>query len=725
MVLNKFFTNGAPVGAAARIQAGCSGAVGSGASLAEKACLRLAHLRPFPPMNETEKQFFLTHAWTASMKRRGAKSNRILVGLLVCLSSAADQQPSEKREYPITIDWDRIDIQVAGDGTSTEIRNIARTINTEAAMSQGAGQISIPYKVGSKEVEVLEAATLKPDGRRIAVSQSEIFSKESPISVGAPMFSDVKIKVVVFPDVSVGDQLLLGVKTVQKPSLGSHFGKLICFPRDVLFRDIEVKVRAPSSYQLFVQAVDMEGGRIGDSSGQAQWLWKAQVKDPVTGGHNSVALLDYSPRVVISSMPDFVTLAAAFQKGATEKAKMTPEIQALADELTAGISDPRAQTKALYNWVCRQIRYVGVWLGDGGFVPHDVRAVLESRYGDCKDHAVLFQSLLAAKGIESSPALINSGRSYWKPAVAVAESFNHVITYIPALNLYLDSTSQFAPFGILPFEDEDKFVVLTRDGLMAKTPRCGPQDNAMDTKVAMRLLSNGSVEGSSVITFKGACEVFYRANTAHIRAGTESQFVSGQLSRCGQSGTGTLQHSNPHDLGMEFSIASKFHLVNAITLPGPGATTIPAGFVWGSLAESEGRVIGIETQETPFVGRCLMRTEEYSLEFPATAQVTKLPKNVQFSNPLDWSSALARRTSGIGNWGQPKHTTCRGRLIWENPTYSAFWSVFGATCLRLQRLASSVGFGTTAGLGPRKNLPYSGVSSEPGGCYATLERGHP
>src|ERR1035438_3243235 len=73
----------------------------------------------------------------------------------------------------------------------------------------------------------------------------------------------------------------------------------------------------------------------------------------------------------------------------------------------------------------------------------------------------------------------------------------------------------------------------------------------------------------------------------------------------------------------------------------------------------------------------------------------------------------ARRTSGIGNWDQPKHTTCRGRLIWENPTYSAFWSVFGAAYLRLQWLASSVGFGTTEGLGPRKNLPCSGVTPEP------------
>jgi hypothetical protein len=72
-----------------------------------------------------------------------------------------------------------------------------------------------------------------------------------------------------------------------------------------------------------------------------------------------------------------------------------------------------------------------------------------------------------------------------------------------------------------------------------------------------------------------------------------------------------------------------------------------------------------------------------------------------------------KRVSGTGNWDQPNHTTCSGRPLSTNPTYSAFWSVFGVTCLRLQRLASSVGFGTTARLAPRKNLPYSGVRPEP------------
>jgi len=63
----------------------------------------------------------------------------------------------------------------------------------------------------------------------------------------------------------------------------------------------------------------------------------------------------------------------------------------------------------------------------------------------------------------------------------------------------------------------------------------------------------------------------------------------------------------------------------------------------------------------------------------------------------------ARGASGRGNWDPPKYTTCAGWRSWEYPTYSAFWSVFGVTCLGLQRLASSVGFGPTARLGARKS----------------------
>ena len=38
---------------------------------------------------------------------------------------------------------------------------------------------------------------------------------------------------------------------------------------------------------------------------------------------------------------------------------------------------------------------------------------------------------------------------------------------------------------------------------------------------------------------------------------------------------------------------------------------------------------------------------------------------------LNWADVRAalpaRRASGIGNWDQPRHTTCRGQPVWENP----------------------------------------------------------
>ena len=76
--------------------------------------------------------------------------------------------------------------------------------------------------------------------------------------------------------------------------------------------------------------------------------------------------------------------------------------------MTAGERDRRAQARKLYEWVSVNIRYVNIVLGAGGFVPHKAADVLKNGYGDCKDHVMLLEALLAAKGIKSSPVLIEA-----------------------------------------------------------------------------------------------------------------------------------------------------------------------------------------------------------------------------------------------------------------------------------------------------------------------------
>lgn len=54
-----------------------------------------------------------------------------------------------------------------------------------------------------------EAYTLKADGRKVKVSADQIKEQQEKASVEAPMFQDSLVKVVIFPEVAVGDRLVL------------------------------------------------------------------------------------------------------------------------------------------------------------------------------------------------------------------------------------------------------------------------------------------------------------------------------------------------------------------------------------------------------------------------------------------------------------------------------------------------------------------------------------
>jgi hypothetical protein len=108
-------------------------------------------------------------------------------------------------------------------------------------------------------------------------------------------------------------------------------------------------------------------------------------------------------------------------------------------------------------------RYVAIFLGNGGYVPHDAATILENRYGDCKDHAVLLEALLKAKGIASVPVLINLTNRYRLPEAATPAAFNHALTYLPEFDLYVDLTAGVAPFGTLLANEYGKPVAVAAD----------------------------------------------------------------------------------------------------------------------------------------------------------------------------------------------------------------------------------------------------------------------
>jgi hypothetical protein len=87
--------------------------------------------------------------------------------------------------------------------------------------------------------------------------------------------------------------------------------------------------------------------------------------------------------------------------------------------------------RAIAEFVQRDIRYVGIELGIGGFQPHSAADVFAHRYGDCKDKATLMSSMLKGVGVDSYYVIINTRRGAVTPDMpAHVSGFNHAVLAI-------------------------------------------------------------------------------------------------------------------------------------------------------------------------------------------------------------------------------------------------------------------------------------------------------
>ena len=79
-----------------------------------------------------------------------------------------------------------------------------------------------------------------------------------------------------------------------------------------------------------------------------------------------VSYIDYAPQFSASSFKSYADVAKAYQDRARPKASTTPELVAHARKVVGDAGTEREKVKRLYEWVSRNIRYLGVFAGSGG-----------------------------------------------------------------------------------------------------------------------------------------------------------------------------------------------------------------------------------------------------------------------------------------------------------------------------------------------------------------------
>ncbi|MBK0013753.1 DUF3857 domain-containing protein [Stenotrophomonas sp. S41] len=537
----------------------------------------------------------------------------------------------------------RADYVVRPDAGNVQTETYEILLKTKAAVEQFS-QVRLSYSEKMETLDVVSAYTLTADGQRRDVPADRIYTQESYSSAAAAMYADRKVRVIVFPNLAPGTRLVYQVRrTQQTPYFPGYFGLWETFNVFTQYDDAEVTLSAPASLPMDVDSRGVQGSDTPTvKNGQAQWRWRYQRRDPMQAQNWTAAVWEFGPNIMASTFRDWAQVGHAYQVKAGEAAQVTPQIQVLADEVTAGISDRKAQADALYRWVAQNIRYVAVYLGNGGLEPNSAQSILDNHYGDCKDHVVILEALLAAKGIASSPVLIGAGGGPTLPKIPVLGRFNHAITYVPEFDLYLDSTSAWARFGQLPDGDLGAPVLRTRDASLARTPANDPQRNAAAMDVRFTFDAQGNLSGETVPQLSDNTEIGMRAQFAQLNAQNRARAEESIMAASGFDGRGQLQLQGvPVDLTHPFGYRMTFQAEDYVDFSVAGGMAVPDP-PGGESVRGLYATASAPANEAPFYCNASLREETYRLQFPGSVPIIAIPQSQHFSNAagdyrVDWA----------------------------------------------------------------------------------------
>ncbi|MEW6467523.1 MAG: transglutaminase domain-containing protein [Bacteroidota bacterium] len=246
-------------------------------------------------------------------------------------------------------------------------------------------------------------------------------------------------------------------------------------------------------------------------SGKGYDFYRWEYKDipKVAFEEAEIDKLDKWSSIMISTMPDWSKVVKWYQRKTYRKLEATYEVkEALDSIIKPGMSD-RDKVEAIYNYLTREIKYSFVPFLQSGYVPKDPGQTVCSRIGDCKDVATLMITMLREVGIESYYVLVKTN-DYNHQKSLPSLYFNHAIAayYLDGKVNFLDMTTDFYPYYILPSMDANAWALLIKDGetqlLQLPKDNVDSVKNKAEISVTARLKGDRSIDMKVGAVYRGA-----------------------------------------------------------------------------------------------------------------------------------------------------------------------------------------------------------------------------
>ena len=429
---------------------------------------------------------------------------------------------AKEKNYGAVILYDRCTVKFFPDGRKIWKEEKAVKITGKRGI-QDFGEIVIPFSTEHQKLKILYAYTITPDGKILKPGKRAINTVYPPFVSEAPIYSDLKYRTISMPGVRVGSVIKYAyvLKTV-KPYMKNQFWETNYLQDEYPIKEASFKALIPEgkyfkykTYNMSEKESEPLERRVGKF---VELSWMVKDVPPIVKEPNMPPMEEVSKRVAITSLKSWQEVAKWYSDLAKEAVKPDKFVREITLKVVKGKKTEEEKIRAIYNFVAQNIRYVGMEFGINGYKPHRASEILRNRYGDCKDHATLLIAMLKVIGVKGYPVLIPTlSRPNMDPEMPMPTAFNHEIAAIKWKGkwFFMDTTSDFVPFGYLPPSDQGRRVLIVdvekERGTVGKTPVFPPDANVEGFSGKFTLKPFGSLEGKFKFDYTGIYGVIERA----------------------------------------------------------------------------------------------------------------------------------------------------------------------------------------------------------------------
>ena len=377
--------------------------------------------------------------------------------------------------------------------------------------------IRLPFDEETK-ISNLKAWNLKEGGIVHEVTNKE--AGETQL-FGNVLFEDTKSMLLLIPQVEVGNIIGYEYERRHRPYILQDFWY---FQQRYPVLQSRFLLEIPSDWTFHHQMLNHPDVPPRET-GKNRWAWELDNLPGISEEEGMPPVSTVAAKLAVAYFPEkravrgqtfdsWDTVAGWFSGFMTPRAVPNGSITEVSNQL--------ATKRSLAEFVQKQIRYVAIEIGIGGYQPHFASEIFRNKYGDCKDKVTLLKSLLQPLGVDLYPVLIHAGGGGLAPEFPSPLYFNHLIAAIPLGEgekagpavldhpelgrlLLFDPTDPRTPFGQLPaaLQGTTALLVQNSTGYVIETPVTPPLQNRLLRTAKLQLLPNGRLEGDMQETYWG------------------------------------------------------------------------------------------------------------------------------------------------------------------------------------------------------------------------------